>query len=209
MYNSLGQTPCAVEAAILAQCDTGCVCNIPMYSLASACSACEQDAWSSWADWFTTHNCTSQQLDSSHIIVPNTTRVPHWAFSDVHDAWNASEAQSAGGLPESTVIVSTTVLPSLPSTPAHSDMPHPNVSSTGTKAAIAMGTLGVVSAFTLLGFLLVRAHRRASTKRFGDLVQSRLFEVPGNTVARESVRMGEGPFQRQYEQAIARAKLAA
>ncbi|KAI0043080.1 hypothetical protein FA95DRAFT_1609694 [Auriscalpium vulgare] len=196
-YNSLGQTPCAVEKLMDAACADDCICNPTMYALTSACFACRDMVWGSWDDWFFDHNCVHPQLT---LTIPGSTRVPQWAFVPLNlttFTWNVTVAEAVGEFPESTAeaLPSPTItfvsIPSVSSSSAPSDS---HGLSRGAKAAIAGGVVGGV--FALLGVLLVvnRRRTRAASAGFRERVRARYFDMKVGQQGLESVRMQEGPF---------------
>ncbi|KAA1473936.1 hypothetical protein DENSPDRAFT_305166 [Dentipellis sp. KUC8613] len=130
--NSIGQDPCTITTQLSQVCAKGyllepldvdssstnpsykgpstsdpCQCSTVVYSLTSACAACQGATWLQWSAW--SEHCPSNITDGSYpMSIPNTTSVPHWAFSSViqNDGWSISQAMSAGEGPESTGISS-------------------------------------------------------------------------------------------------------
>ncbi|KAI0045403.1 hypothetical protein FA95DRAFT_1561119 [Auriscalpium vulgare] len=205
LYNSLGQTPCTVEFLVEEACETDCVCNPIIYSLASACDACETLTWGNWSHWYTANNCTSVQLDMSHVTIPDTTVVPHWAYADVLATWNSTAAQLIGAKPESSSPASATSPPftgiyAPPTSSVSSGTAAASSSShglsRGAQAAIAAGVIGGVAAVVLVFLLCSRRRTRETSTRFRERVQSRYFDMKVGPAGLENVRMREGPFGR-------------
>ncbi|KAA1469436.1 hypothetical protein DENSPDRAFT_878916 [Dentipellis sp. KUC8613] len=120
MYNSLHQSPCVVGAYIASVCNNGlfsvvplpsgqhyvgpeaglsspCLCNTVSYSLFSACDLCQGGFPTTWSDWHL--NCTAVSPDGVlEVDIPNSTKVPQWAFQNVTatNMWSNATAFSVG-----------------------------------------------------------------------------------------------------------------
>lgn len=193
-FNSVGQSPCQVAGYLGSVCSGGsfqipslgstteadeydlslslqnnCTCSSVYYNALSACAGCQGADWLTWGEWKT--NCSTVYLVYPNPI-PSGTAVPNWAFQSLSDAtsFNATEAQRAGDLPESTAPASPTSSLSSPtagsSTSAaatSSSSSSNNGKSKSNAGAIAGGVVGglvFVGAVAILAFLLVRSRRR-------------------------------------------------
>ncbi|KAI0045398.1 hypothetical protein FA95DRAFT_1561114 [Auriscalpium vulgare] len=211
-FNSLGQSPCVIEALLEDNCGNACACNTIVYSLASACSACETLSWEDWNHWFTTNNCTLLQMDLSGFEIPDTTRVPLWAFANLGSTWNSTAAESIGTYPETPYVNSSATPTPVSSSPASTG--HHGLSR-GAKAAIAGGVVGGAAALLVVLFLVLsRRKTRIASRGFGARVRARYFDMKvapgvGLITERESVRMQEGPFGREVSSVAVPEKSAA
>ncbi|KAI0321543.1 hypothetical protein OF83DRAFT_280861 [Amylostereum chailletii] len=124
-YNSLGQSPCYVAAAIRAPCHGGsfaippkiggqsydgpsggdfedfCSCSVVANTLMSACAMCQGGRITPWGSW--TQYCEDPVPGYLENLVPKDTKIPHWAFqTHIIDTgiWDPQEAQQAGDMPE-------------------------------------------------------------------------------------------------------------
>ncbi|KAI9446130.1 hypothetical protein H4582DRAFT_2052238 [Lactarius indigo] len=174
-YNSLHQNPCWVAAYLSAVCNNGtfiltsllpqhyytgpngvddgdsCKCNTVVYNLISACDACQGEPWIPFPE-----------------PVPNSTRVPQWAYIDssISDNWNISTAQLAGINPEVTGTAS--IFPTSTSTAAKSTSTSHHSSNAG---AIAGGVVGGIICAVLIAGVIVWftiRHRRARSSPYLD-----------------------------------------
>ncbi|KAI0064031.1 hypothetical protein BV25DRAFT_1823532 [Artomyces pyxidatus] len=197
-YNSLGQTPCLVDAFLNEACDGAayCPCNTVVYSLASACSACRNLFWFDWDDWYLNNNCTTLLLDLSSLTIPDTTRVPQWAFNPVYGTWNSTLAENIGDLPENGPAPApvTTTSTTAPTTSAVSAASTHHGLSRGAKGAIAGGVVGGVAAILAALLLFNRRRTRTAGAGFRERVRARYFDMKVGPTGVENVRMHEGPF---------------
>ncbi|KAI0321535.1 hypothetical protein OF83DRAFT_280158 [Amylostereum chailletii] len=121
-FNSLGQSPCYMAAAVRGACnhnnftllplptlessyngpgpfEANCSCSVVAYTLTSACGACQNAVWEPWPLWKQWCGDGIPGLDPNTRI-PSDIKIPNWAFQNsvlTSGIWNASEAQFAGG----------------------------------------------------------------------------------------------------------------
>jgi len=118
VYNTKGQSPCAVVEDLANTCDANgftlppitpngsyngptvdqsnkkCYCTSVFYSLISACAACQFGTWITWPDYH--QNCsTAIYLTVYPDTIPSDTVVPRWAFLDVTATNNTFDPAAA------------------------------------------------------------------------------------------------------------------
>ncbi|KAH9483714.1 hypothetical protein JR316_0003190 [Psilocybe cubensis] len=188
-FNSLGQSPCDVAAALGGVCigtsfqlgalspgliylgptpaqANSCRCSSVYYSLLSACSVCQDANFLKWSTYKT--NCTVVYSQVFAQPIPSGVNVPHYAYLDVEtaDTFNPSLAQAAGG-PESTSVPQSTSATSATSgpTPTNIQPPTENSGKKSNAGAIAGGVVGGLVGIALLAglvYLLLRRKKRQS-----------------------------------------------
>jgi len=112
--NSVGESPCAVAAALQGVCNSGafeippldsndsyigpsgsddasdtCKCSTVVYSLMSACGACQGGLWFNWKTF--SESCSEVDAPGTFSKdIPSGTLVPNWAFVHITGAqyWN-------------------------------------------------------------------------------------------------------------------------
>ncbi|KAL0946689.1 hypothetical protein HGRIS_012876 [Hohenbuehelia grisea] len=182
MFNSKGQSPCAVAEALGGVCNGGaftipplapgeiyvgpfktntnsCRCSTVFYSMSSACAACQGNSFISWSSY--NANCTSVVAGFQGTL-PSGTAIPHYAYQDyaTSDRFDVGLAQADKG-PETTS----------PSGSSSGSGPSQSGTSSGggkssNAGAIAGGVVGGVVGLGLIAglvlFLLRRRRREAS-----------------------------------------------
>ncbi|KAJ3784053.1 hypothetical protein GGU10DRAFT_37462 [Lentinula aff. detonsa] len=193
--NSKGQSPCQVAGYLGSVCSgvfaipavipgsqsyslslglqNNCTCSTVYYSALSACASCQGVAYSTWAEWST--NCSTVFLGLYPNAIPSGTAVPHWAYQAITGSasFNATIAQQAGDLPESSAAAASTAS----STPTPASKPSTTVSSTASSddtthkinaGAIAGGVVGGL-AFLCMIILVIIFVRPCSRRKKGDV----------------------------------------
>ncbi|KAJ3739781.1 hypothetical protein DFH05DRAFT_498412 [Lentinula detonsa] len=169
-----------------------CTCSTVYYSALSACASCQGVAYSTqvdplsiillargtdhstrWAEWST--NCSTVFLGLYPYAIPSGTAVPHWAYQAITGSasFNATIAQQAGDLPESSAAAASTAS----STSTSASKPSTTVSSTASSddathkinaGAIAGGVVGGL-AFLCMIILVIIFVRPCSRRKKGDV----------------------------------------
>jgi len=165
-----------------------CKCSSIYYSLLAACSACQDREWIPWSTY--TNNCSQVFLTTYPNTVPNTTRVPHWAYLNVsnNDTFNVAAASSVGG-PETTH----PPIPSSTGSSAHSSH------SSSRVGVIAGSTVGGSLGLALISALLFSLYRRRRSR--SSRIKSRLnaADGPGVLATPQSSTWNLGPSASQSE----------
>jgi len=197
-YNSLGQSPCVMTAWLGGVCNAGvfnvpplesglvylgptagsangCRCSSVFYSLISACALCQSEQYLRWTPY--QENCTTAYSTVFPYDIPNSTKIPHWAYLDVvpSDQFLPSAALAAVDDPESTSVPTSTSASSSQSstsstsaTPSSSPISSSGSSNTGAIAGGVVGGIAGLAAIAALVFWWTRRNRARPASSLGD-----------------------------------------